>query len=202
MDDIKAIDALEAARLFRFEPRARRQLFDFVHVAGPDVRDLTALTAAEFALAPLFAEARPLLPVAQPIPVDGNAAAAAELKADCMNILLCAPPSLTLVDVTAFSGDVAKLRLAGLSPDSAPTEIGDVARAVDELESRHRDSPSELSRRFGESGILRLQGFLWAVKLSLRTTDLRQAVSDAFEAFELNMPTTGRASAREPEPVY
>lgn len=201
MDNIPAIDALEAAGLFRFEPSARRQLANFVDVSGADVGDLTALTAAEFALAPLFAAAPPILPVTRPIPVEGDAAAAAELKANCQNILLCAPSSLTLVDVTAFSGDVSKLRLVGMSPDSAPAEIGDVARAVDDLESRHRDSPSELSRRFGASGILRLQGFLWAVKLSLGTADLGQAVADAYEAFELNAPATGLASAPEPEPV-
>jgi hypothetical protein len=89
--------------------------------------------------------------------------------------------------VTAFSGDVSKLRAAGYGLEQRDL-IGDVVRAVDRLEDGHQNSASDLARRIGDSGVLRLQGFLWAVKLALPQQPLVEAVDQSFSAFQLMQP--------------
>lgn len=173
--------------------------------AGAAFQELALLTAAELALAPILVEPRRILPVGdhEPIQVPASAARIALHKADCVNIYYCvgrkAERGLTLPDVTAFGGDVSKLAMVGVPVEEPPREIGDIARAVDDVQRLHLESPSELVRRVGESGVLRLQGFLWAIKLSLPGgAELAQVVGDSYEALELEEPVAG---APEPQPA-
>ena len=207
--DVRTPTLLEERGLFAFTPAANDELarfFDDPPVAersNPMLRELAYLTAAEYALTPVLVEPRDVLPVAEPFAVDADVARVALVKGNCVIIeyhtaRVREEERLTLVDVTAFSGDVSKLETVGLSSYDPPTEIGDVARAVDELERLHREEPSEVARAIAESGVLRLQGFLWAVKLSLPRQDLGEAVADAFDAFELSQPVGGVAA----QPVH
>lgn len=156
------------------------------------IQELVCLTAAEFALAPAVVDARPMLPMQEPIAVSEDNARLALMKSNC-NPIFCMTSvirerHLTLADVVAYGSDVAKLEAAGLSNHAPPTEIGDVARAVDDLERAHREVPSAVAQAIGTSGVLRVQGFLWAVKLSLSHRDVADAIDDAYEAFELSEP--------------
>ena len=195
---------LEELNLFAIETAAHEEIatyFDSHDEPEASVlRDLVILTAAEFALSPILIEPRQILPVSEAIPVSQGWGRMALLKANCVAIEWCVGRSgaqvpSTWFDVTAFGGDIAKLEAVELSSLEPPREIGEVARAVDRLEHMHRDSPHELVRSVGESGVLRLQGFLWAVKLSLPRGDLATAVADAFEAFELTQPVGGTVAA-------
>jgi len=193
---------LERRGLFSFSKSAMRPVQEFVdeleavRAAQPsrELAELVHLTAAEYSLAPLFADPRQILPLREPLPVDPQSVSLALMKADCVSMEWCAEhwdaSRLTLADVTAFSGDIAKLESLGVSAAAPPSEIGEIARVVDQLEHRHRAQPG-LARRVGDSGLLRLQGFLWAVKLALPSRALDQAMADSFEAFELSEPVSG-----------
>lgn len=193
---------LEARALFEFTPEAQEEVSSFfLNRADTDRGDgflpeLTYLTAAEFALSPILIYPRVVLPVPEPIPVDVPSVRLALAKANCMFIEFCSERmqdgSLRLPDVTAFGGDIAKLEAIGVSPDEPPTEIGDLARAVDALEHAHRQAATDFAQQVGESGVLRLQGFLWAVKLSLPRRDPARAVADSYDAFELSQPVAGQ----------
>jgi hypothetical protein len=185
--------------LFAFDDAARETIEHCFAQLGDRAEasvmpELVALTAAEFALEPLIAEPTPILPVPQPIPVSARDAALAVVKANC-NPIFCFPEAqgqpFTLPDVAAFGADVAKLAAVGISVIEPSTEIGDIARAVDRLELEHRGSDVTSAQRLGESGVLRLQGFLWAVKLSLPERPVPEAMDAAFEAFELTEPVSG-----------
>jgi hypothetical protein len=189
--------------LFAFGDSALSEVESWFEPLGgvvPDrgrVEELVCLTAAEYSLVPHFQADGSLLPVRERIGVGKEEARTSLLKANC-NPIFCltdlAEKRPSLADVTAFSADVSKLVSVGASIEEPSLEIGDVARHVDALERAHRESPVAGGRRFADTGVLRLQGFLWAVKLSLWTGDLGQAVRDAYEAFELEEPVGGVAS--------
>jgi hypothetical protein len=196
--------------LFSFHERPVEEIGQFFEERGHSVEleaqqvnsmlhDLVMLTAAEFALDTVLSRPREILPVQEPIQVDTRAGRLAMTKANCVSVNWCVKltredPALTLYDVTAFSSDVAKLVALDVSPTEPPEEIGDIARAVDAIERGHRESPSSYARAVGDSGVLRLQGFLWSVKLSLPRGEVGQAVDDAYEAFELMHPVGGVAA--------
>jgi hypothetical protein len=165
----------------------------------PWLRELAALTAAEFALDGILTEPRPVVPLPEPIVVDQRAARLALMKGNCLSLLGCLPPSatgaLTLYDTTAFSGDVAKLATVGISPTEAPTDIGSLVGVVSELEGMHLNSEAPNVRAVGQSGVLRLQGFLWALKLSLPRGGLEYVVGDAYYAFGLSAEEESPAGA-------
>jgi hypothetical protein len=197
---------LEQAGLFTFEGEAQSHLSGFFERITPQVeleaqtqgallQELVHLTAAEYALAPALQAPRPMLPLKEPVRVDQGAALLALAKADCSILWPDCPTGraqrLTLASVTAFSGDISKLALVGVSAADPPSGIGDLARAVDDLERLHRRASDQHAQELGASGVLRLQGFLWAVKLSLPEGSLESAVKDAFDAFELTQPASG-----------
>lgn len=205
-NDAETPSLLEEKSLFVFDPQTHQEALTFFLASKPDLdpssallRELTYLTAAEFSLAPIFVEPRQTLPVPEPIPVDVAATRLALAKANCIMMEWCSGQvsegTLRLPDITAYGGDVTKLETVGLLSHEPPTEIGDLARAIDALEHAHRGSPAELGQRIGNSGVLRLQGFLWAVKLSLPRGNLAQAVADAYDAFELHQPVGGVVEA-------
>jgi hypothetical protein len=197
-------EALEAKGMFVFTATASTYVSDFfselaANVAAFDenphaqiVQELVCLTAAEFALAPALVDARPILPIQEPTVVSDADIRLAVMKSNC-NPIFCLEAvirdrPLTLADIAAYGSDVAKLEAVGLSNREPPTEIGDVARAVDEVEQAYRQVPSGAAQAIGNSGVLRVQGFLWAVKLSLPHRDVVNAIDDAYEAFELSEP--------------
>jgi hypothetical protein len=164
--------------------------------------ELLALTAAEFALEPVLDRPRRVVPAEQPINVAEQHARVAIVKCNCLSLLGCVGPlswqPLTFPDVMAFAADITKLAAAGVPVTDPPSEIGDIARAVAVIEGMHRDesAPAHV-QAVGASGVLRLQGFLWAVKLSLPRRALDEAVAEAYDAFELMHPT----GASEPVPA-
>jgi hypothetical protein len=196
---------LEQKGLFSFRSSALEEISAFSDVREPtlglstdDLRELVCLTAAEFALLPIFAQPpASVLPVEEPLGVERMQARLALAKTNCLYIEWCveaaATRQLALPDVTAFSGDVAKLEALGVPSQDPPREIGRVAEVVDQLERGHREAQDSRARSIGDSGVLRLQGFLWAIKLSLgqRTLVLQQAVEDSYGVFELDMPVGG-----------
>lgn len=198
---------LEDRGVFVFDPAAQEEIarwFDSLEPApGTElVQELVCLTAAEYASIRFVSYPRPVLPVQKPIQVTHGEALLGLLKTDCNPIVCISDHAegrpLTLNDVTAFSSDAAKLASLGFSIEEPPTEIGEIARAVDTLEHMHRASPPARAVTFGESGLLRLQGFLWAIKLSLPAGNLEEAMAEAYEAFELSTPVGG---ARAPVPA-
>lgn len=188
--------------LFAFDPSAVTEIeheFGLVNAAGervdPLLEELVCLTAAEYSLVRWLPHHGPVLPLQQPIQVEHGDALLGFLKANCNPMFpycyeqIEGEERLGLSNVTAFSSDAAKL--ARLDLPAAPgleDEIGDLARAVDRLESGHRESPSSRAQALGESGVLRLQGFLWAVKASLPRGEIERAIVVAHEAFELTHP--------------
>lgn len=191
---------MEERGIFVFDPSAVQEIstwFDSLP-AAEITRELVCLTAAELAVMRFASYPGSVLPLNKPVLVTHEEALLALLKTDC-NPIVCISGAderpLTLNDITAFSSDVAKLAALGLSIEEPPDEIGEIARAVDELERMHRAAPPGRAQVFADSGVLRLQGFLWSVKLSLPRGDLDQAVDDAYEALELSRPVGGTLAA-------
>jgi hypothetical protein len=189
---------LERRDIFRFDPAANAVIDDCLERLGETERwaeqrgaaaaylpELIALTAAEYALSPWLTgrEGRPVTQA--PVTVDGDAAALSVTKCDCTSIYWCRSESLTLFDVTAFSGDVSKLVTLGVPAADPPAGVGELLRVVHELEQAHLESPVEAARRLAELGVLRVQGFLWTVKLALPQLDVVDAIDRAYSAFEL-----------------
>jgi hypothetical protein len=198
--ELMSADVLAERGLFRFDDDARATIDDFAREMRPVASwheraltpelttELLALTAAEYALVPKLERLEQVVPVREPITVRCSAAILSVLKCNCASIEWCAR-SLMLSDITAFSGDISKLSSVEAFGGEMPDAIGDVARAVDRLERAHAEAPAELSQRLAASGILRLQGFLWAMKLVLPQQDIAEAAAGAYEAFELDAPT-------------
>jgi hypothetical protein len=196
---------LEEKGLFTFRSSAVDEISSFFEMREPtlglstdDLRELVLLTAAEFALLPVFDQPpASLLPIEEPLPVERLHARLALAKTDCLYIEHCfeaaAMRQLTLPDVTAFSGDVAKLEALGVSSADPPRELRGVADVVDQLERGHREARDSRAQSIGDSGVVRLQGFLWALKLSLgeRGLALDQALEESYGVFQLDMPVGG-----------
>ncbi len=195
---------LEERGVFRFEDSVHQAVESFFgELGGPSrsdaataliLRELAYLSAAEFSLAPLLIEPKPTLPISEPLVVDAGSAMLALIKTNCISIEWpCLDTSregrhLNLNDVTAFSGDVRKLEVMGLSSQNPPEEIGALLGAVERLESLHQAASTELAKRVGASGVIRIQGFLWVIKLGLPREPVAELIGNAFEAFELTQP--------------
>jgi hypothetical protein len=157
---------------------------------GALLPELVSLTAAEYALASAIAAPQTLAPIGEPIPVEEGHVRLSLVKANT-NLQFCWPIDpvrrpLTLADITAFSGDLAKLAALGVH-EIEPGEgaVQQVRAAVGKLTEAHLGAPSPLAVELATSGVLDRQGFLWAVKLSLPQGDVRGAMREAMKAFEL-----------------
>jgi hypothetical protein len=185
-------DLLAERGLFAFDRLALAELthgFDELGAGGDTMPELICLSAAELSLGRLFPYQEKLLPLERPLHVHGDDALVAFLKTNCNILCMGSEGELDLADVTSFSGDVSKLALAGISEPPDPADaIGAFARAADELERLHVESPSVRAQALAVSGVLRLQTFLWAVKSAMVEVPLESAIADAFEAFELSQP--------------
>jgi hypothetical protein len=195
----QAVAHLDRLGLFQFDSQVIDEIGEFpAKIEEEDrvamLRELTFLTAAEFALEEIIAWPRDALPVHDPIQVDVRAGRLAMAKSNCRSVvwscfgILQPAARLTMHDVTAFSSDVAKLVQLGISPDEPPDAVSELADAVYKLEDGHMNHPSDYARALGESGVLRLQGFLWAVKLALPGGDMQEATDGAYEVFRLTEP--------------
>lgn len=204
-EDVNSASLLEERRLFTFSPGARQVIFASfadlaVHLEGNAqfLHELTYLSAAELSLIPIFERPRTVLPVSEALEVSELDARLALAKTNCLYVeWVCkrfqieARP-LSPLDVALFTGDVAKLEAVGLEPREPLSDIGTLADAITTIEHQYREAPTDLARRTGDSGVLRLQGFLWALKLSLSTElSLQQAIDDSYAAFSLDQPVGG-----------
>ena len=198
---------LEERAIFTFHTEALHEISTAIAALeqhlGPRtqlLQELTCLTAAEFALLPILIDPRSMIPITEPTPVDAAYARLALAKTNCLYITwLCgrtsSRPQLSLVDITAFSGDVAKLEAIGFRSVPEPG-VNEMARAVRTIEDAHRAAPAELAQRLGGSGVLRVQGFLWAVKYALPTDPRLELVMNAsYTAFGLDQPLGESAPA-------
>lgn len=183
-----------------------RGWFRFAHDAESAIRGLldddslrlsiAALSAAEFSLGIFFDE--PSLRItsglerALPIYVYEPTGSLGVAKSDCTITGGCfeAPPreSVPLWDVTVFSADVCKLRAAGV-PESVAAF--DAAPMVRTLETAHY-RPGGYARAIADSGLLRLQGLLWHLKLSVLTGhDVEDALDSYVREMEMGQFTGG-----------
>jgi hypothetical protein len=199
-------DLLRERGLFVFDPPAIGEIateFERIAAVGtpvdPLLEELVCLTAAEYSLSRWVGYRGQVLPLQRPIQVEHHDAVLGFLKANCNPMFpFCFEQieregRLTLADITAFSSDAAKLsRMDVQEAPGLEDLIGDVSRAVDRIEAGHRGSPSPRAQALGDSGVLRLQGFLWAVKASLPRGELAQTMAEAHEAFDLTQPVEER----------
>lgn len=196
-------ELLSERGLFAFDPYALEEIAlgfgeisDFGAEVTPVIEELVHLTAAEFALGRLLPLRGALLPLGRPLQVEHRDAVAAFLKTNC-NPVFCLTEithrELEPTDLMAFGSDVSKLRWAraDLAEPARTDAIGSLARVVDFLERQHREGPTTRGRDFAGTGILRLQGFLWAVKATLPEANMRESVAAAYDAFELAQPVGG-----------
>lgn len=185
-------DLLAERNLFEFDRLALAELtrgFDELSAGDETTLELICLSAAELSLARLFPYQDKLLPLKRPLHVHADDALAAFLKTNCNILCLDSEARLDIADVTSFSGDISKLTLAGLQEIPEPVDaIAAFAHAADELERLHVRSPSVRAQALANSGVIRLQAFLWAVKSAMVELPLEDAVADGFEAFELSQP--------------
>ncbi len=202
-------ELLRDRNLFVFDDPAVEEIsreFAQFEAAGweldPLLVELVCLTAAEYSLSRWMPYRGNLLPLEHPIQVEHGDAVLGFLKTNCNPLFpdcfdrfeLEGRPNL--VNIAAFSSDVAKLnRIEPLEAAGLEDTIGDFTRAVEQLVAGHQESSSPRARSLAESGVLRLQGFLWAVKASLPSGELEGSVVAAQEAFGLTEPI------REAQPV-
>jgi hypothetical protein len=157
---------------------------------------LIYLSAAEFALLPAFVEpAQAVIPPAAPLSVDLGHARLAILKSDCPISFPVHPRNEGALpwDVMVFGGDVSKTAI--LLPDwdritEGPNVLYDL---VGRLEEMHIDSGSRLARDVVNSGAIRVQGFLWRVKLTVAAhpsfdTGISETVDEALDTLALRRP--------------
>ncbi len=190
---------LQAQQLFKFDTETLREiaasldaLTQFALAPVELLQDLVSLTSAEFALLPVFEAPARGRSATRPLNVSPQHARLALAKTNCLYIEWCVgryatERRLSILDVTAFSGDIAKLQSVGVQLFELDTDPTALVRAVNDIERAHREAPVDLARRIGESGALRVQGFLWTLKLSLTLdVSLEAAAEASYSAFELD----------------
>jgi len=163
------------------DPRLRQFTYDF-----------TMLSAAEYMLAPAFAnpvETEFRLPLHEPIAVAPFAVLTALAKADCgwtdLHGIKANPDAVRPWDILLFAGDMAKAELLGVGDVHDP-ELVD--KLVWGIESMHANSVAQQGHSIAERGLVRMQGVLWKTKLALQVDPdhLETYVDDYVEAYGLS----------------
>jgi hypothetical protein len=195
----RAALALSERRLFRFDSLALEVIEECVRALeseGLDTRrlrfigDLVHLSAAEFSLIPSISTPNEnLLPLSEPLLVEDWAARLAILKTDCSPDWGCYEESvnegtLPLWDLTLFSSDVSKM-VAEEQESGRMTEL-DLYRHVRTIESKCVESHVPIASAFGRSGVMRVQGLIWRLKLGLaKQENLVEVAGRYLEEFTL-----------------
>ena len=191
------VEHLASAGLFRFD-QARKEIDSFFVTTGVDNeplleqgRALSHLHAAEYALEPAFSEPGSLsLPPSKPVNVSLREARLALLKGDCSLIIWTHAPTqgriatLSMWDLTVFSGDVSKLTHtteAAWAGDAS--DIGRLRGYVERLQAVYEESQWEPASRVAASGAVRLQGLLWRLKTAVVYDTSQSAIPRAMEEF-------------------
>ncbi len=177
-----AARALESRHLFRFDPASGAVVDEFVTTAGgtetaTDPAELTrigefvSLAAAEFALLDAVGTQTP---GTAPVTVSAAQARRGLLKYNCTIILGCRlldPDHFGANEMTVFSSDASRIETVGMTWDAireSPDNLHELVRRLDEA---HRNHPSFLVRSVGQSGVVRIQGLLWRMRLTLAGFD-------------------------------
>jgi hypothetical protein len=152
--------------------------------------DVLQLTASEFALLPAFLS--PLwfsLPMRSRITVSGFAGMAAVVKGSCS---LTRPLHYGLRNLATFSGDADKLAAIRDRSEGDPSLDSWNSEAswpaiIKTLEEDHASSGGPLAEAVAASGLLRVQGLVWAAKhtLLLELPSARERLANV--AFELGV---------------
>ncbi len=191
------VEHLATAGLFSFDVQAAEELDHYFlesapvqHEASDELmeqgRALAHLHAAEFALAPAFADPEGwALPPSTVVRVEAVHARLALLKGDCSLILWTHAPdggrirSLSASDLTVFSGDTSKLNR--LRPEWAieATNAEYLDDAVALLEEIYRRSEWPVAQMVAQIGVVRLQGLLWRLKTAVVYGDPAYAIPEA-----------------------
>jgi hypothetical protein len=198
-DEIAA--RLERERLFFLSEEARSEIDAFFYgpaqsqhhigdLAVEQGRALSYLHAAEFALSPAFADPGAFaMPPNNVIEVPVGAARLGLLKGNCSLIFWTHAPdgsaiqSLTAPDLAVFGGDISKMQR--LQPESAQfTPQNDTLHSLaSQFQYLHDATGWEPAIRVAESGALRLQVLLWALKRAVIEESPGAAIDRALQEF-------------------
>jgi len=177
------IRVLEARELFIFHPEIRGEVsayVDSVESVLPEtdpaqlsqLTELVHIAAAEFSLTPVLTDPTSDVPLPPrgPIQVAPQFARLAVLKYDCTLGTIClhnSPSDYGPSDLTVFSGDTS--RFIALEGDwNELTENPAVLQSyVLRIQQVHEEHPSQLVRDVAASGVMRLQGLLWRLRLTV-----------------------------------
>jgi hypothetical protein len=203
--EVGVVRALESRGLFRFEPEVAQVVEELVEATSTavtnldpayltQVRELTHLAAAEFALIPALVNPGVVKLAVEPVQVDQAAVSLAVLKWDCQLLTGCArlqPETFSPDELTVFSGDTSRFNaLVGDWPRLAadPGELHNFVRALESAHERHR---APFVNAVAESGVLRVQGLLWRLRLTVAGQPgyqgpLEAALDDSRRALEFS----------------
>jgi hypothetical protein len=196
------VEQLAAASLFHFADEARKEIDGFFALSGIDspalleqARALSYLHAAEFALEPAFADPGAVhLAPSEPLEVEAGHARLALSKGDCSLIIWTHAPanqrigSLSVWDMTVFSGDVSKLaRTTEGQWTGDATDVERLPGYVERLESIYAESHWEPAAHPTMRAAVRRQGLLWRLKAAVVYDPGQGAIARAMEGFR---PTT------------
>jgi hypothetical protein len=202
--EVGVVRALESRNLFRFEPDVAQVIETFVGATNAaytnldpayltQVREQTHLAAAEFALIPALVEPGAVQLATEPVQVDGADAALAALKWDCQLLTGCLqlrPETFGPDELTVFSGDTSRFNaLMGDWPKLAadPAELHNFVLTMERAHAQHQ---APLVNAVAESGVLRMQGLLWRLRLTVAglpgySGSLEAALDDSRKALDL-----------------
>jgi len=177
------VGVLEAGELFIFHPDIRGEVgayVDSVESVLPEtdpaqlsqLTELVHIAAAEFSLTPVLTDPTSDVPLPPrgPIQVAPQFARLAVLKYDCTLATIClhtSPSDYGPSDLTVFSGDTS--RFIALDGDwNELTQSPSVLQShVLRLQQVCEEHPSQLVRDVAASGVIRLQGLLWCLRLTV-----------------------------------
>jgi hypothetical protein len=202
--EVGVVRALESRNLFRFDPEVVPVIEGLVRAANaadPDrdpvsltqLRELTHLAAAEFALIPALADPGSVNLATEPVRVNKANAALGVLKWDCDILTGCWPLQSRIFgpdELSVFSADTIRFNvLMGDWPRLA-ADPGELHNFVRVLESAHAQHQEPLVNAVAQSGVLRVQGLLWRLRLTVAglpgySGPLEAALDDSRKAFDL-----------------
>ncbi|WP_189272429.1 hypothetical protein [Kitasatospora griseola] len=181
---VVVVNELQRAGLFAFSSTAVEEVDEFcrswlahdfeVSSKLQGVRELALISAAEFSLAPAFLDP---LAVRPPYEVSRDDATIALLKSDTNMIIpvhLKGDPDQGLEslvsrnDISVFSADIAKLQL--LAPgwwEEVNHDHDRVWECIEDLQYAHRTCPWIPARMVAASPLLKIQGLLWLLRLTI-----------------------------------
>ncbi|WP_435610819.1 hypothetical protein [Streptomyces sp. C10-9-1] len=168
---MELVSQLAHERLFDYSPDALSIVDEFLGSWGDEVeidlikaKNFILLAAAEYALIPFIQSGK----YDRPVSVQRGDALLAVLKCDTTPMLpVHRHREMSAVDLSVFSSDIAKLDAidSGWWEDLVGPES--LWRFVERLERAHSECPWMPLRDLSNSSLLRIQGLLWELRLTV-----------------------------------